>query len=190
MTGAFGIVVEQLPERGAVRVELRSETDGAGTPVVSGWLQALRLGTSADKSWWLPDVGEHVACLFFEGRAVGVVLGSIDSAVDPPGETDPDVRSHTFSDGTVVRYDRGKGRLEVRAKGAVEIVSGSDQLYLGGEDGAQPVPRGDDLLRRIETIEAVLKAHKHPGSGTPPLPADLLPLSPPKGFLSDHTRTT
>ena len=180
---AFGTVAEVAPDLARVRVALPEE----GDDFVTLPLPVLALGTVADKGWWLPDVGEQVAVVY-DGDG-GVVLGPVYSEAARPAEDDPAVRALAFSDGGAVRYDRARSRLSVAVPGPAEVTAGGG-LYLGGEDGAQPVPKGDDLLRRIERLEAVVKAHVHPGSGVPPVPATTAPLDAPLPFLSGHTRTT
>ena len=88
-----------------------------------------------DKSYWLPDVGEHVACLLDANAETGVILCAIYSEADTPPINDKDKRHVRFDDGTVVEYDRKERRLKVECVGDIELhAAGRINIY-----GAQHV---------------------------------------------------
>lgn len=54
-----GVVTNIYPERGTVRVHLVDADDQ-----VSYELSVVYQKTGKDKEYWMPDIGEHVVCLF------------------------------------------------------------------------------------------------------------------------------
>ena len=92
--------------------------------LVSQWLPVLVMGSKATRGYWVPEVNTQVLCVFLpntsgQGFKEGFIMGAFYSDVDAPAESDPDVRSVTFVDGSRVRYDHGD--LEIVAKGDVII---------------------------------------------------------------------
>lgn len=137
----LGEVTATYPERGTVRVRLAdARAGGSGdAPLVSAELAVLHHRTGRDKSWWMPDVGEHVACLFLPfGREDGLVLGAIYSAADPVPVADQDKARLQFADGTVLEYDRAAHKLTGNVAGEIELTSsGNARLDVGGDLAAQ-----------------------------------------------------
>lgn len=94
--------------------------------ITSDWLPFVVKNTKDNKYFYLPDIGEHVAALMDENLERGVILGAIYSTKNAPGaEAADDVESAEFSDGTVVKYDRGSSELTIDSAGDV-IVMGSN----------------------------------------------------------------
>lgn len=92
--------------------------------LVSDWLPVLQPFTGGSKSYFVPEIGTPVVCLFQmnpsgAGLSDGVILGAYYDSGSPPAESDPDVRSVQFPDGSYIRYDHGS--LEIHAAGAVVI---------------------------------------------------------------------
>lgn len=74
-----------------------------------------------DKSYWMPDVGEHVACLLDANAEAGVILCAIYSEQDTPPIDDPDKKHVRFDDGTTVEYDRKAHKLTIQCVGEVIV---------------------------------------------------------------------
>lgn len=92
--------------------------------LVSAWLPVLQPFSGGSKSYYIPEVGTPVVCLFQmnpsgAGLSDGVILGAYYDSGSQPAESDPDVRSVRFPDGSYIRYDHGS--LEIHASGAVVI---------------------------------------------------------------------
>lgn len=113
-----GVVSEIDPATCTARVRF-DDLDGLETmrlPV--GVQKSLK-----DKSYWMPDVGEHVACLLDANAEAGVILCAIYSEKDAPPIDDPDKRHVRFEDGTTVEYDRKAHRLSIECVGEVLVIA-------------------------------------------------------------------
>lgn len=91
--------------------------------VASYWLPVVHHKTLKDKSYWMPDPGEHVVCLLDENGEEGAVLGAIYSAVDTVPVTSGDKCHVAFDDGTTVDFDRSTKALTIDCKGDILIKS-------------------------------------------------------------------
>lgn len=112
-----GVVTNTYPERGTVRVHLVDTDDQ-----VSFELPVVYAKTNKDKEYWMPDVGEHVVCLFSgQGMEQGFVLGAIYSQADTVPVSSQDKYHVRFEDGTSIEYDRAEHKLKADVKGSVEI---------------------------------------------------------------------
>jgi len=128
-----GVVTGVNPERGTVRVHLVDVDDQ-----VSYELPVIYRKTNRDKEYWMPDVGEHVVCIFSgQGLEQGFVLGAIYSSADLVPVSSKDKCHITFEDGTVIEYDRAAHKLTADIKGDVELkatgrcdVNCQSQIYL------------------------------------------------------------
>ena len=112
----FGKISELDPNKGLVRVVF--EEDGWQ----SFWLSVVVPKSGQDKYYYMPDIGEHVACLMDENAESGVVLGSVWSkANEPAHDKGKDIASVTFADGSKVVFDRAAGVLTVETQGNIEV---------------------------------------------------------------------
>ena len=129
-----GIVHAVDPATGRARVRFPDRDD-----VVSWWLDVLQPKTHVDKAYWMPDIGEHVACLMDGHDEAGAILGALYSAADPVPETSPDQHVVRYGDGAVIGYDRAahvmtidlsaaEGTLILKAKNIV-IKTGERGFY-------------------------------------------------------------
>jgi phage baseplate assembly protein V len=101
--------------------------------LVSYDLPILQRQTMKNKDYWLPDVGEHVICIFLPtGNAEGFILGAIYSKEDQPLVTSPDKRAIFFEDGSFIEYDRASHILTINVKGPVNIVA-SGNVNVSGD---------------------------------------------------------
>jgi phage baseplate assembly protein V len=110
-------VITQIDEsRALARVQF-TDMDG----VLSYWLSVLKQKTLKDKQYWMPDIGEHVACLIDENGEEGVVLGAIYSDADAVPVSSKDKCHIKFNDGTVIEYDRASHKLYADVKGDIDV---------------------------------------------------------------------
>jgi len=129
-----GLVTQTFPERGTVRVRL-ADQDGE----VSYELPVIVRKSQRDKDYWMPDVGEHVTCIFLPyGPEQGFVVGAFYSKADPVPVADQEVKRIEFANGAYAEHDRRTGNIrvetpgevEVRAKGTVRIVSATQVVIM------------------------------------------------------------
>ena len=103
-----GRVSSISPERATARVLF--EPQG----VVSHDLKVIVPQTLKNKDYYMPDIGEHVVCLFLPtGNQEGFILGSIYTDEDKPPTNNPDKRVMRFEDGTSIEYNRKTRTLTV-----------------------------------------------------------------------------
>lgn len=111
-----GVVTSADPAAMTVRVKV-ADQDG----LVSYNLPVVVRKTLKDKDYWLPDVGEHVVCLFLPfGQEQGFCLGAIYSQADAPPVADRDKRHVVFEDETMAEYDRKEHDLRICVRGGLE----------------------------------------------------------------------
>ena len=79
--------------------------------------------TLKDKSYWMPDVGEHVACMLDGNAETGVILCAIYSDADAPPVVSPDKLHIRFMDGGMFEYDRASGAMTIITKGVVDVTA-------------------------------------------------------------------
>lgn len=115
----FGFVTALDAAGCRVRVQF-PDLDG----LESYWLPVLRPKTHQDKHYWMPDVGEHVACLLDGCGEEGVVLGAVFGDRDPAQGGGPEVFEIRFGNGDVLRHDRGAGSWFVQCAGPVTVEAG------------------------------------------------------------------
>lgn len=93
--------------------------------MVSAELPIITIGSRQTKAYWLPEI-----CIFQpnasgSGISKGFVIGAFYSTQDAPVESNADVRSITFADGSFIRYQNGN--IEINATGNV-IIKGANIL--------------------------------------------------------------
>lgn len=94
----------------------------------TAWLPVGVRKSKADKDYWLPDVGEHVAVLL-DGRGEdGVVLCAIFSDADAVPVASRDKWHRRFADGTTLDYDRKAHQLTVNCVGGITVVAAGQVL--------------------------------------------------------------
>jgi len=89
----------------------------------SYWLQVLQRNTWSNKDNGLPDVDEPVAVLLDERGESGCILGAYYDDTNKPPNPSKDVRRITYSDGTVIEYDRSTHKLKATVAGEVELTA-------------------------------------------------------------------
>ena len=113
-----GVVTSTDPAAATARVRC-ADADN----LVTWPLRVLNHKTCADKSYWMPDVGDQVLCLFLPlGPEQGFVVGAFYSSADQPPVRDQDKHHVLYKDGTWLEYDRKEHKLHGVIKGDVELV--------------------------------------------------------------------
>ena len=126
-----GIVTAVDPDTARARVRFPAHNN-----MESFWLAVGQVKTLKDKSYWLPDIGEQVACLLDDHAEDGVILCALYSAADIPPTKDVDLRVVHHTDGTVESFDRKNSLWALTLpQGRVQITVGSTVLTLTA-DGA------------------------------------------------------
>lgn len=176
-----GIVSETDPATHSARVRF-DDLDGLETmrlPV--GVHKSMR-----DKAYWMPDVGEHVACVLDVNAETGVILCSIYSDADQPPVVSQDKYHMRFEDGTWVEYDRSSGEMnvycvnnitveainEVAVKAGVLILLQAPRIVLDGETTiTKNLQVNQNIHANIDIVAAnsvaaleggvVLESHRH-----------------------------
>ena len=112
-----GVVTSINPEKGTVRVHLAGVDEE-----VSYELPVIFPKTHKDKAYFMPDIGEHVVCIFSgQGLEQGFVLGAIYSEADTTPVSNKDKFLIRFEDGTEIEYDRRVHKLRISIRGDVLI---------------------------------------------------------------------
>ncbi|WP_295163440.1 phage baseplate assembly protein V [Selenomonas sp. F0473] len=115
----MGRVSEVFPAEMAVKVVFEDKDN-----LVSDKLPVLVRGSSGNRDYWLPDVGEQVCCLMLpNGHNAGICLGSYYAESAPPAVADANIRRIDFADGTYIAYDRAAHTLRIQCVGDI-IVNG------------------------------------------------------------------
>jgi phage baseplate assembly protein V len=116
----IGYVFEVIEAEAKVRVECQD-----ADALKSYKLPVLCHKTRCDKDYWMPDVGEHVLCVFLPlGQEIGFVLGSFYSQKDIVPVVSRDKLHVRFLDGTWIEYDRGSGDMQVHCRGKLTLAAG------------------------------------------------------------------
>lgn len=133
------VVSSTNPARATVRVKI-SDDDG----LITYDLHVLMRKVHEDKDYWMPDIGDHVLCLFLPfGLETGFVVGSFYSSADKPPVQSQDKFYREFKDGTYIEYDRSEHVLTADVQGAVNI-SATKSIKIHSETSVQiTAPRID-----------------------------------------------
>lgn len=127
--GRAGIVSSVNPASMTARVVFPDKDN-----LQSAELPILTMGALGSKLYWMPKVGDHVACLFFQNSSSlngGVILGSYFTDENPPNAASEGVVRFDFSDGTVIEYNENASSLTINCAGTINITGGGD-VVVGG----------------------------------------------------------
>ena len=134
-----GIVTATYPDRGTARVML-PDADG----MVTKELPVVSQRTSANQSYDMPDVDEHVICIFLpNGFELGFILGALYSTADPVPVSAQDKKHYRFKDESFFEYDRKAHALTINIKGRVDIHADGELTIDSGEHIKLTAPRID-----------------------------------------------
>lgn len=117
----IGIVCAYGKRKGTVIVR-RPDKDDRTTKE----LYVMSRCTHATKDWWMPDIDEQVLCILLpnasgKGPGEGFVIGAQYSEADPPAESDTNVRSIRYKDGSYIRND--SGNMEIHASKHLKLTA-------------------------------------------------------------------
>ncbi len=119
-----GTVVSVDMTAGTVRVQCQ-DADGLST----FHLPVLFRKTLADKEYVMPDVGEHVLCVFLPfGLSQGFVVGAFYSSVDAVPVVSMDKWHIRFKNGATLEHDRNSGRFSMDLTGDLDIHCAGEML--------------------------------------------------------------
>ncbi|MGI2326163.1 MULTISPECIES: phage baseplate assembly protein V [unclassified Methylococcus] len=103
----YGIVTAIDPAKSRLKAKFPDQ-DG----LVSHWLNVSCQKSLKDKAFWMPEVGEQVACIMDEHLEDGTVIGAIYSGPDPvPEGVDEHWYGVWFEDGSVLYYRKDTHQL-------------------------------------------------------------------------------
>lgn len=174
-------IVTEIEDHSRVRVKFEDRDN-----LPSYRLQLLQLNTKENQDFWVPDIDEPVVCLFLPiGIEQGFVVGAYYPDTIESPETSKDVRSTTYKDGTVVRYDREahsmqidipeSGNLAITVNGPVTV--NAPEIDIGEPSSLEPIVLGDKLASWItDELTAWLNSHTHTGNQGSPTSAPISPF--------------
>jgi phage baseplate assembly protein V len=103
----YGIVTAIDPAKSRLKAKFPDQ-DG----LVSHWLNVSCQKSLKDKAFWMPEVGEQVACIMDEHLEDGTVIGAIYSGPDPvPEGVDEKWYGVWFEDGSILYYRKDTHQL-------------------------------------------------------------------------------
>ena len=74
--------------------------------IVTGWLFQIKRSSIKNQDDFVYDIDQPVVVMLAEDHREGFILGSFNNKNTPPKTTDKDTEQTTFSDGTIISYDR------------------------------------------------------------------------------------
>lgn len=129
----YGKVSSVNPRLVSARVAFADKPDSNGKGMTSHSLPIIVPGSLKNKYFHTPDVGEDVLCLFLpNGIQRGFVLGSFYNVNNPPPVTSGDKEHVTFSDNTVIEYDRSSHTLTVNVQGTINVTATGGDVVVSG----------------------------------------------------------
>jgi len=137
--------------------------------LITGWRPWLTRRASNDLDYWAPEVGEQVVLLSPGGEPEkAVVLPAIYQADHQSDLASPTVHRTTYSDGSVIEYDRGAHKLkaalvtgattELVSTGGVAITG--DVTVTGNITATMDIT---DATRSMAGDRGIYNAHTHSG---------------------------
>lgn len=148
--------------------ECRARVQFGSDELTSYWLAILQAKTQKDKFYFMPDIGEHVACFMDERSEAGVILGAIYSDLDEVPVVSKDKFKVKFGDGTEIEYDRKENELNVicpniNITGMINhtgVLFNSAGIFSDGEI--------TDHTSSMQTMRSIYNGHDHIGNqGSP-----------------------
>jgi phage baseplate assembly protein V len=137
-TPVFETGIVTVVDDAAARARVKIPSRGG---VESYWLEVLQRGSKGDRDYWMPTVGDQVRILADERLENGCILGAIYSEADPPPVSDRQKVHVTFSNGSVIEFDKTTGILKLDLT-KVEIIC-SEESTINGKAIAV-IGAGDD----------------------------------------------
>lgn len=180
----IGIVSSVNPQNCTAKVLFEDQDEA-----VSYDLFVINHNTQDNQDYWLPDVNEAVLCLFLPiGIETGFIIGSYYSDVDKPANTNPNVRSVRFKDGTVIQYNRETHKLTVDCVGDIEatckkasitaetkVIVTAPQVEINGDLKVNGTVEASGVIKSDTDVQAggiSGKNHTHKVGTTPTTPPE------------------
>lgn len=141
------IQMGKVAEVDAVQARLRVTigNEATGNIVTTALLPWLSYRAGKDSSWWAPDVGEQVIVLSAGGELNnGVVLPAIYQDAYPAPDSNPDIHTTQYEDGTTIKYDRVNHTLNVDVQGGDITINTSANINV--EAGGDAVIRASGAV--------------------------------------------
>lgn len=149
-----GVVTSTDPAAATVRVKC-VDADG----LITYPLRVLNHKSVDDKSYWMPDVNEHVLCLFLPyGLEQGFVLGAFYSESDKPPVENQDKHHRIYKDGTWHEYDREEHKLHGNVKGDVDYVIDKD-VTIEVKENVSITIKGDCSIKAEGDLKIRTESH-------------------------------
>lgn len=149
-----GVVTSTDPAAGTVRAKL---TDADA--LITYPLRVLNHKTLDDKTYWMPDIGEHVLCLFLPyGAEQGFVVGAFYSEADKVPVESQDKHHRIYKDGTWHEYDREGHKLHGNVKGEVDYTIDKD-VTIKVKENVSITIKGDCSIKAEGDISIRSESH-------------------------------
>ncbi|AYO18091.1 phage baseplate assembly protein V [Vibrio owensii] len=119
-----GVITDVDAAKARVKVTLPGFSD-----LPTDWLTCITKRTLGVRTSFNYKVNEKVLCLFlpFGDMSTGFVLGSFYDDKNLPAQTNPDVFSIEWEDGTVLSYDQGSSTGSLKIKGGTPALTVSPE---------------------------------------------------------------
>ena len=166
-----GKVVSTNPEKATVRVEIRDIDQK-----VSYEMPVVYPRTVKDKTYYMPEIGEEVICVFVN-ETEGFVLGSVYHEENTPPTSSRTKFVILFEDGTLVEYDKSVHKLNLIVNGNIEItattthngditINGNLQVN-GNITASGDIADLNGSRGSLSTLRETYNTHTHNGGPTP-----------------------
>jgi phage baseplate assembly protein V len=158
----YGIVTNIDEKMCRARVQFGSDE------LTSYWLAILQAKTQNDKFYFMPDIGEHVACLMDERSEAGVILGAIYSDMDKVPVVSKDKFKIKFQDGAEIEYDRKENELNLICQNIniTGMINHTGVLF--NSAGIFSEAEITDHTSSMQTMRSIYNGHDHIGNeGSP-----------------------
>ncbi len=146
----------------------RARVQFAEDEMSSYWLSVLQAKTQKDKFYFMPDLGEQVACLMDERSEAGVILGAIYSDLDEVPVVSKDKFKIKFQDGAEIEYDRAEHVLNLICPNInIEGMINHTGLFLNSS-GVLSEGEVIDHTGSMQAMRNIYNGHDHTGNqGSP-----------------------
>ena len=122
----IGMVSSTNPKENTVRVTFEDKDN-----LVSSELRILHRGSTANKDFWMPAVGDECVCIFptnDDNYCDGFIIGTLFNQKDKPNADKQEITRMDFADGTFIEYNSKSHTLQIECVG--EIYIKGKKIYL------------------------------------------------------------
>lgn len=125
MTIVKGIIDSVNPKLCTCNVKIPDQDDR-----IINDLQIVYPGTYGTQDYRMPKVGMTVVCIFDSNNETdGFVIGGVYNDEQIPPETNADISSTTYPDGSVISYDSNSKKFSMNLVGDAEIRGKSINIF-------------------------------------------------------------